>query len=176
MHRRENLGEPMKAACRAIKRLAENFPQNNFLFPVHLNPAVREIILPLLSGFENIKLLEPLHYSDFANLMARMHFIITDSGGLQEEGPSLGKPVLVLRNKTERPVAVKFGTVKLTGMHEKKIFFYANKLFTDKDLYSSMAKTHNPYGDGKAASRTVFAIKNYFSIKTKPLAEFVPEP
>ncbi len=174
MHRRENLGSPMKAACLAVQKLAELFPQHSFIFPVHLNPAVRDTVYPILSNQENILLIEPLNYSDFANLMAKMYFIITDSGGVQEEAPSLGNPVLLLREITERPEAVSFGTVKLTGMNEEKIISYAKRLFTDKTFYNRMAKATNPYGDGKAAERTVFAIKKYFGIKVKTLSEFKP--
>jgi UDP-N-acetylglucosamine 2-epimerase (non-hydrolysing) len=174
MHRRENLGQPMAAACRAVRSLAAEFPHHNFIFPVHPNPAVQEVVYPLLSGVKNILLIAPLNYSDFTNLMSRMHFIISDSGGVQEEGPSLGKPVLVLREKTERPEAVKFGTVKLTGLDEKKILQYARKLFLDKTYYEKMAKATNPYGDGRASERTVFAVKKFFSLKSKTIAEFAP--
>ncbi len=175
MHRRENLGLPMTAACLAIKRLANEFPQHSFIFPVHLNPAVRDVVYPILGNLENILLIEPLKYSDFSNLLSRMNFIITDSGGVQEEGPSLGKPVLVLRETTERPEAIKFGTAKLVGLNEEKIYRNAKKLFTDKEFYNKMAKSVNPYGDGKAAERTVYAIKKYFGIKSNVISEFKPK-
>ena len=174
MHRRENWGEPMLGACRAIKRLAELYPELNFVFPVHLNPVVRDIVQPTLANISNVHLIEPLDYLDFVNLMAKSHLIITDSGGVQEEGPALGKPVLVLRTVTERPEAVAYGTVKLVGLNEERIFSTAKKLLNDKAAYHKMASATNPYGDGKAAKRTVAIIKHYFGITTKLPAEFKP--
>ncbi|MEO8167699.1 MAG: UDP-N-acetylglucosamine 2-epimerase (non-hydrolyzing), partial [bacterium] len=174
MHRRENWGEPMLGACRAIKRLAELYPQLNFVFPVHLNPVVREIVQPTLENISNVHLIEPLDYLDFVNLMSKSHLIITDSGGVQEEGPALGKPVLVLRTVTERPEAVTYGTVKLVGLDGERIFSTAKKLLNDKVAYNKMASATNPYGDGKAAKRTVAIIKHYFGITKKLPAEFKP--
>lgn len=174
MHRRENWGEPMLGACRAVKRLAEMYPELNFIFPVHLNPVVREIVQPTLANISNVHLIEPLDYLDFVNLMAKSHLIITDSGGVQEEGPALGKPVLVLRTVTERPEAVAYGTVKLVGLDEDRIFSTAKLLLNNKVAYNKMASATNPYGDGKAASRTVAIIKHYFGMAKKLPVEFKP--
>jgi UDP-N-acetylglucosamine 2-epimerase (non-hydrolysing) len=174
MHRRENWGEPMLGASRAVKRLAELYPQLNFLFPVHLNPVVREVVHPTLGDMPNVHLIEPLDYLDFVNVMAKSHLIITDSGGVQEEGPALGKPVLVLRNITERPEAVKFGTVKLVGLDEEKIFRTAKKLLSSEKAYDKMASATNPYGDGLAAKRTVGIIKRFFGFTRHLPTEFKP--
>jgi UDP-N-acetylglucosamine 2-epimerase (non-hydrolysing) len=174
MHRRENWGEPMRGACRAVKRLALLCPHFNFLFPVHLNPAVREVVHPTLGNLPNVHLVEPLDYLDFVNVMAKSHLIITDSGGVQEEGPALGKPVLVVRAVTERPEAVKFGTVKLVGLDEEKIFSTAKKLLSDPKTYKKMASATNPYGDGRAAPRTVGVIKHYFGMSKNVPIEFSP--
>lgn len=174
MHRRENWGEPMRGACRAVKQLAVLYPELNFIFPVHLNPVVREVVLPTLGKLPNIFLIEPLDYVDFVNLMAKSHLIITDSGGVQEEGPALGKPVLVLRTVTERPEAVAYGTVKLVGLDEDRIFSTAKKLLNNKAAYNKMASATNPYGDGKAAKRTVGIIKHYFGMVKALPAEFKP--
>lgn len=172
MHRRENWGEPMRAACRAIKRLAQFSPNLSFLFPVHLNPVVREAVRPTLGNLPNVHFTEPLDYLDFVNVMAKSYLLITDSGGVQEEAPALGKPVLVLRNVTERPEAVKFGTAKLVGLDEEKIFGTAKKLLTDAQAYNKMASASNPYGDGFAARRTVGIIKNYFGMSRLVPAKF----
>jgi UDP-N-acetylglucosamine 2-epimerase (non-hydrolysing) len=174
MHRRENWGVPMKEACEAVKNLAETFPDINFIFPVHLNPVVRDIVFPILGGTKNISLIEPLDYLDFVNLMAKSALIITDSGGVQEEGPSLGKPILVLRTVTERPEAVKYGTVKLVGLDAKMIYAAAVKLLTDKKAYRTMAAATNPYGDGTAAQKTVTAIRRYFGLTKKKFIPFIP--
>lgn len=174
MHRRENLGEPMRNAASAIKRLAVAFPEVDIIFPVHLNPAVRHVVNPVLGGMSNIHLIEPLDYMDFVNLMAKSHLIISDSGGVQEEGPSLGKPVLVLREVTERPEAVAFGTVKLVGLNEEKIVRTASRLMSDQKTYRKMASATNPYGDGKAARRTVSFIRKYFGVSGKMEKEFRP--
>lgn len=174
MHRRENWGEPMMGACRAVKRLAALYPELNFIFPVHLNPVVREIVQPTLANISNVHLIEPLDYLDFVNLMAKSHLIITDSGGVQEEGPALGKPVLVLRTVTERPEAVAYGTVKLVGLDENRIFSTAKKLLNNKTAYKKMASATNPYGDGKAAKRTVGIMKQYFGMVKALPAEFKP--
>ena len=174
MHRRENWGEPMRAACDAVKRLAAAYPSMNFIFPVHLNPVVREVVYGTLSSLSNVFLIEPLDYLDFVNLMARSYLIITDSGGVQEEGPSLGKPILVLRKVTERPEAVTYGTVKLVGLDEARIFSSAKKLLDNKTAYEKMAGAINPYGDGRAAVRTVQAVKKYFGLSKKVIREFSP--
>lgn len=174
MHRRENWGEPMKHACNAVKKLAALYPDINFVFPVHLNPIVRDVVFPALGGIPNVKLIDPLDYLDFVNLIARSYLIITDSGGVQEEAPSLGKPVLVLRKVTERPEAVKFGTVKLVGEDEKKILYWAKRLLDNKGEYKKMASAVNPYGDGLSSKRTVQIIKNYFGLSNKKVDEFIP--
>jgi UDP-N-acetylglucosamine 2-epimerase (non-hydrolysing) len=174
MHRRENLGEPMKGAAKAIRRLAMMHPEMEMMFPVHLNPAVREVAYSVLGGIGNVHLIPPLDYLDFVNLMARSFLIITDSGGVQEEAPALGKPVLVLRKVTERPEAVAFGTVKLVGLNEEKIFRAAERLITDPAAYRKMATSTNPYGDGRAAERTVGVIKRYFGFSRRNVPEFVP--
>ena len=174
MHRRENWGEPMTGAARAIRRIAERHPDMEIVFPVHLNPVVREVVYGVLGGMGNVHLLEPLDYMDFVNLMARSFLIITDSGGVQEEGPALGKPVLVLREVTERPEAVAYGTAKLVGLDENRIFRAAERLITDPRAYRKMATATNPYGDGRAAARTVQIIKRYFGFTRSRVREFVP--
>lgn len=158
-HRRENLGEPLKNICRALKRLSQDFRDEvEIVYPVHLNPAVREVAFDILGNIENVHLIEPLDVCQLHNLMARSYMILTDSGGLQEEAPSLGKPVLVLRHETERPEAIAAGTVKLAGVIEDDIYLMAKTLLTDKEAYDQMAHAVNPYGDGKASERSVDAI------------------
>jgi UDP-N-acetylglucosamine 2-epimerase (non-hydrolysing) len=174
MHRRENWGEPMRGACNAIKSLANEFPDMNIVFPVHLNPVVRDVVYPILGNCANVHLIEPLDYLDFINVMAKSKLIITDSGGVQEEGPALGKPILVLRKVTERPEAVAFGAVKLVGLDEKHIFNTAKKLLSDQRVYRAMANATNPYGDGKAAERTVRIIENYFGLAKNRIRDFIP--
>lgn len=174
MHRRENLGEPMQGACNAVKRLAKKYPNINFVFPVHLNPIVREIVFNTLSNLKNVFLIAPLDYADFVNFMSKSYLIITDSGGVQEEGPHFGIPILVLRKVTERPEAVKYGTVKLVGLDEEKIFSAAKKLIENRDAYKKMATAVNPYGDGLSSKRTVQIIKNYFGLSKRRVEEFIP--
>jgi UDP-N-acetylglucosamine 2-epimerase (non-hydrolysing) len=174
MHRRENWGEPMKGACKAIKRLALLYPDFNFVFPVHLNPIVREVVHGTLENLKNVFLIAPLDYSDFVNFMSKTYLIITDSGGVQEEGPHFGIPILVLRKVTERPEAVKYGTVKLVGLDTETIFKTAKKLIEDKTAYKKMASAVNPYGDGLSSKRTVQIIKNYFNISKTKVEEFIP--
>jgi len=165
-HRRENLGEPLRNICRALKRLATDFKEEvQIVYPVHLNPAVREVAFDILGNTENIHLIEPLDVCQLHNLMARSYMILTDSGGLQEEAPSLGKPVLVLRHETERPEAIEAGTVKLAGVIEDDIYLMAKTLLTDSDAYNKMAHAVNPYGDGLASKRSVDAIIDYFTKK-----------
>jgi UDP-N-acetylglucosamine 2-epimerase (non-hydrolysing) len=175
MHRRENWGTPMIGACQAMRTLAFKYPDHFFIFPVHLNPIVRETVYPILHGIPNIALIEPLDYQDFTNLMAHSYLIITDSGGVQEEGPALGKPVLVLRTVTERPEAVNYGTVKLVGLDEKSIVNTARLLLDDRKEYQKMAEAVNPYGDGHAAERTVGIMKKYFGFTNRTPKEFVPQ-
>ena len=154
-HRRENFGQGFLNICSAIKSLASNHPELDIVYPVHLNPNVRKPVNEILSGCDNIKLIEPLDYEPFVFLMSRSHLILTDSGGIQEEAPSLGKPVLVMRDTTERPEAVDAGTVKLVGTSVEKIIEETERLLTDADSYEQMSRAHNPYGDGKACERIV---------------------
>jgi len=156
-HRRENFGIGFENICQAIAELAHKFPEIDFIYPVHLNPNVRKPVEDILrtSGVENIRLIEPLSYLPFVALMNRSHIILTDSGGVQEEAPSLGKPVLVMRDTTERPEAVEAGTVKVVGTDVKKIVSEASRLICCEDDYSQMTRKHNPYGDGTSAQRIV---------------------
>lgn len=166
-HRRENLGEPLQNICNALKRLAVEFKDDvQIVYPVHLNPAVREVAFGTLDGLDNVHLIEPVDVCELHNLMDRSYMVMTDSGGLQEEAPSLGKPVLVLRHETERPEAVKAGTVKLAGVIEEDIYNMAKTLLTDKEAYEKMAKSVNPYGDGLASKRSVDAIIYHFNKNT----------
>lgn len=174
MHRRENWGLPMQGAAKAIRRLALKYPQLEYLFPVHMNPIVREVVYPILQGIPNVHLIEPLDYLDFVNVMAKSYLIFTDSGGVQEEGPHFGIPILVLRSVTERPDAVDFGTVKLVGLEEENIFNTAVQLIDDAQEYNKMANAINPYGDGLSADRTIRIIKNYFGFSNEVVDEFVP--
>jgi len=174
MHRRENWGPPMSSAARALRRIAEIHPDLHLVFPVHLNPIVRDVVFPILQNVQNISLIHPLDYLDFVNMMAKSYLIITDSGGVQEEGPSLGKQILVLREVTERPEAVEYGTVKLVGLDEEKIVRTAHRLLTDKRAYARMASATNPYGDGRSARRTVQIIKHYFGLTRHLPKEFSP--
>ncbi len=152
-HRRENLGEPMVHMFRAIKRVIEETKDIAALYPIHMNPAVREIAEAELSGCENIKIIEPLDVFEFHNFMAKCYLILTDSGGIQEEAPSLGKPVLVMRDTTERPEGIKAGTLLLVGTEEEKIYSAFRNLLDNKLEYDKMAHASNPYGDGKASIR-----------------------
>ena len=160
-HRRENLGEPMRHVYQALKDLLEKFSDLKIVFPVHKNPRVRKIVEEELGGIDRVILIEPLDYEPFANLMNRSTLILTDSGGVQEEAPSLGKPVLVLRDTTERPEAIESGTVKLVGTSREKIFETAAELLSNPESYRAMAEAHNPYGDGHAAERIVATIRNF---------------
>lgn len=170
-HRRENLGEPMRHVYRAMRRLVDEFEDVEIVFPVHKNPKVREVVQEELGGLSKVHLIDPLDYEPFANLMHRSYLILTDSGGVQEEAPALGKPVLVLRDTTERPEAVAAGTVKLIGTDEKVVYDEAKLLLTDRDEYSRMSEACNPYGDGKASQRIIQAILYHYG-----LAEEKPEP
>ena len=165
-HRRENLGEPLKNICRAVKRLVEDFEDVEVVYPVHMNPAVREVAYSILGDMERVKLIEPVNADELHNAISRGYMVMTDSGGLQEEAPSLGKPVLVMRNETERPEAVDAGTVKIAGVDEDVIYNLAKELITDKEAYNKMAKAVNPYGDGHASERIVQAIVDKFSKKS----------
>lgn len=163
-HRRENQGTPMVHIFQAVRRLHETLPDIQFIFPIHKNPKVRELAAQILGDLERVHIIEPLDYEPFANVMARVDLILTDSGGVQEEAPALGKPVLVLRDTTERPEAVKAGTVALVGTDENLIYNTALQLLTDDDAYHKMANAVNPYGDGKASGRIMQAIEYYFDI------------
>lgn len=162
MHRRENLGEPMEEAFKAVRDLASDNEDVAVIYPVHLNPVVQELANKHLSNHERIHLIEPLDMIDFHNFMARAHIILTDSGGVQEEAPSLGKPVLVLRETTERPEGVRAGTLKLVGTDRLKIYIEASKLLHSVDSYNEMSQASNPYGDGTASKQIVTAIKKHF--------------
>ena len=159
-HRRENFGEGFLNICESISKLAERFADTAFVYPVHLNPNVREPVLRLLGGIDNVYLIEPLSYLPFVALMNRAKLLLTDSGGVQEEAPSLGKPVLVMRDTTERPEAVEMGTVKLVGTDKEAIVRNVSTLLTDEKAYAAMANAVNPYGDGKACQRIVQTIKD----------------
>jgi len=174
-HRRENLGKPLSDICRALKYIAGTYPDVEIVYAVHLNPAVRETAFSILGNAENVRLTDPLDVQDMHNLQARSYMIMTDSGGLQEEAPALGKPVLVLRNETERPEAVQAGTVKLAGTNYQSIVMHAEKLLNDPDEYSKMAKAVNPYGDGFASRRIAEALLYEFGFSGAKPAEFKPE-
>ncbi len=158
-HRRENFGQGFLNICEAIGEVAVRNPDIQFVYPVHLNPNVQNPVNEILKNFENVWLIEPIDYQDFVYLLKKSYFVLTDSGGIQEEAPSLGKPVLVMRDVTERPEAVMAGTVKLTGASKEKIISGIDLLLHDEDLYSKMSESHNPYGDGKASKRIVDFIK-----------------
>lgn len=164
-HRRENLGEPMRNMFRAINRILDQHQDVQVIYPVHMNPAVREIANEILGDNDRIHLIEPLEVLDFHNFAARSHIILTDSGGVQEEAPSLGKPVIVLRDTTERPEGIDAGTLKLAGTEEETIYQLTNELLSSQDAYDAMSKASNPYGDGKASQKIVAALKEYLQKK-----------
>lgn len=152
-HRRESFGAGFDRICAALRQIAEAYPQDQIVYPVHLNPNVRKPVMSMLSGLTNVHLIEPLDYLPFVYLMMRAHLILTDSGGIQEEAPSFGKPVLVMRDTTERPEAVDAGTVLLVGTDQAKIVQQVSKLMDNPEAYAAMSDAHNPYGDGKACLR-----------------------
>jgi UDP-N-acetylglucosamine 2-epimerase (non-hydrolysing) len=162
-HRRENFGDGIEQICRAIAVLAERFPDHRFIYPVHLNPNVLTHVNRLLGGLKNVQLIAPQNYRNFVALMARCRLVLTDSGGVQEEAPSLGKPVLVMRDTTERPEGVAAGTAKLVGPKADAIIKHATRLLKDEAAYRTMATARNPYGDGYAADRIVQRIRDYFT-------------
>ncbi len=164
-HRRENWGEPMRQIYQALIDLVDEFPDVEVVFPVHKNPVVRDVALEMLGQKERFHLIEPLDYEPFANLMNRCYLVLTDSGGLQEEAPSLGKPVLVLRDTTERPEAVQAGTVKLTGTNRQRIYQAAYTLLSDPAAYEKMARAINPYGDGRAARRIAKVATDFLYVR-----------
>lgn len=163
-HRRENLGQPMENIFSAVREIATTNDDVVIVFPMHLNPAVRDVARKHLGDLGNVMLIEPLDYQPFANLIDRSYMILTDSGGIQEEAPALGKPVLVLRTETERPEAVEAGTVKMAGVEKEDIVREANLLIRDESAYRKMSEAVNPYGDGFSSKRIVEAIKEYFNV------------
>jgi UDP-N-acetylglucosamine 2-epimerase len=161
-HRRENIGKPLRNVCEALKYIAEKHEDVEVVYAVHKNPAVREIADEILGNCPRVHLLEPLDAEEMHNLMDRSYLVMTDSGGLQEEAPSLGKPVLVLRNETERPEAIEFGTLKLAGTDKDNIIKLAEELLNDKAEYNKMANAVNPYGDGRASQRIIESLLYHF--------------
>ncbi len=172
-HRRENYGEPMTHIMSALRRLALDFPDIEMVYPVHLSPVVQEAAHSHLDGLENVHLIEPLDVLEMHNLMARAYLVMTDSGGLQEEAPALGKPVLVLRRETERPEAVAAGTARLAGTGEDDVYAMARELLTDPAAYDKMARAVNPYGDGRACERIADAIEYHFGLRDAPPADWL---
>ena len=171
-HRRENLGEPMRHIYKALRSVVQEMPDAEIVFPVHRNPLVRQVVNEELAGVDRIHLIEPLDYEPFANLMSRSYLVLTDSGGIQEEAPSLGKPVLVLRNTTERPEAVKAGTVSLIGTNVDVVYETTRRLLTDKKAYEAMSNAVNPYGDGRASERIVQAVRYVYNECSERSEEF----
>jgi UDP-N-acetylglucosamine 2-epimerase (non-hydrolysing) len=168
-HRRENLGQPLINICKALKAIAEKHEDVEIVYAVHRNPAVRDTVFGILDNISRVHLLDPLDVDEMHNLMGRCFMVLTDSGGLQEEAPSLGKPVLVLRTETERPEAIEFGTLKLAGVNEKDILELAENLLTDEEEYAKMSNAVNPYGDGNASARIIESLLFHFGeTKTRP--------
>ncbi len=161
-HRRENLGEPMRHMFKAISRIVDKYPDVKVVYPVHLNPKVKEVADEILSGNDRVRLVKPMEVLDFHNILAKSYLILTDSGGIQEEAPSLGKPVIVLRDTTERPEGIEAGTLKLAGTNEKTIFGLVDELLSNEEEYHKMSTANNPYGDGHASRRiTDLIIKEF---------------
>jgi UDP-N-acetylglucosamine 2-epimerase (non-hydrolysing) len=171
-HRRENWGEPMENICRALREIVETFKDVRLIFAVHRNPIVRNIVFPILEGRERVELREPPDYFEFVSLMQAAHLILTDSGGVQEEAPALGKPVLVLRRTTERPEGIGAGTAKLVGTNAQDIVREATTLLTDESAYAAMSRAANPYGDGRAAERIAQALLHYFGVSRERPEDF----
>ncbi len=171
-HRRENLGEPLENICEAIKQIIMENEDTELVYAVHKNPAVRDVANRALGGMQRVHLVEPLDLKDMHNLMKRSYLVLTDSGGLQEEVPSLGKPVLVLRNVTERPEGIDAGTLKLAGIEKDTIYGMTKELLEDKDMYHQMAQAKNPFGDGEASKRIVEAILYEFGKKADRVADY----
>jgi UDP-N-acetylglucosamine 2-epimerase (non-hydrolysing) len=174
-HRRESWGEPLREASLAIRDVLDAFEDVQVIFPMHRNPVVRDCVVPVLGAHPRAHLVEPAGYRDFSKLMAAAHLILTDSGGVQEEGPSLGKPVLVLRESTERPEALEAGTAKLVGTSRTIISSEVSELLSDRSAYRRMAEAVNPYGDGNAAARSLLALTHMFGLGPKP-QDFFPAP
>lgn len=173
-HRRENLGEPLENICLAIKKIVEEFDDVEIIYAVHKNPMVLETVNKVLKDTSRVHLIDPLDLQDMHNLMNQSYLVLTDSGGIQEEVPSLGKPVLVLRNVTERPEGVQAGTLKLVGTDTQVIYSMAKELLTNKAKYDEMATAKNPYGDGKTSNRIVKAILKEFGLSTEEVSRFEP--
>ncbi|PAD77241.1 non-hydrolyzing UDP-N-acetylglucosamine 2-epimerase [Paenibacillus campinasensis] len=171
-HRRESQGEPHRNIFRAIKRIADEFEDIAIVYPVHPSPAVKEPAHEILGGHPRIKLIEPLDVVDFHNIYAHTHLIVTDSGGMQEEAPSFGVPVLVLRDTTERPEGIDAGTLELVGTNEEDVYGRTKALLSDQELYNAMSKAANPYGDGRASERIVNAILHHFGVRKDRPEEF----
>ncbi len=166
-HRRENIGEPLMNICKAFVRITKLFDDVEFIYPVHMNPSVKDTVKSMLGSIPRIHLTDPIDVLDLHNLINRSYFVMTDSGGMQEEAPALGKPVLVLRNETERPEAVAAGTVKLAGTDEEKVFQAAYRLLSDKEEFHKMAKAVNPYGDGHASERIIGTLLHELGLSSK---------
>lgn len=166
-HRRENLGEPLENICNALKYIVTQYEDTEIVYPVHLNPAVRETAFSILGGLDRVHLIDPIDVEDLHNAMARSFMVMTDSGGIQEEAPALAKPVLVLRKETERPEAVEAGTVKIAGVKKDRIIELAEELLENEKAYNRMAHAANPYGDGEASRRTVEAILYAFGLRNE---------
>ena len=167
VHRRENLGNPMQHIFKAIKKIVDEFSDVKVIYPIHMNPQIREIANKIFEGCNKVKLIEPLEVFDFHNFQNKSYIILTDSGGIQEEAPALGKPVLVLRETTERTEGIEAGTLKLVGTDEEKIYNETKKLLTDSKEYEKMSHASNPYGDGHASKRIVDAIIAKFNSKSE---------
>lgn len=174
-HRRENLGAPMRQVYRALREVLTDHPNVEAIFPMHKNPEVRKVAESVLGHMDRVHLIEPMDYAPFANLMAKVDIVLTDSGGIQEEAPALGKPVLVLRNTTERPEAVTAGTVKLIGTGKEDVYAATTRLLVDEKYYKSMAEAVNPYGDGKAAQRIVNILLTTHGFPVEPVGEFAKD-
>ncbi|MGL5514743.1 MAG: non-hydrolyzing UDP-N-acetylglucosamine 2-epimerase, partial [Sporomusa sp.] len=172
-HRRENLGEPMRHIYQALRQIVADYADTEVVFPVHKNPLVRQVVQQELGHLDRVHLIDPLDYQPFANLIARSYLVLTDSGGIQEEAPALGNPVLVLRDTTERPEAVAAGTVKLIGTDRERVYAETQKLLVEKSEYQSMASSVNPYGDGQASARIVKAILHKYRLTDNLPEEFI---
>jgi UDP-N-acetylglucosamine 2-epimerase (non-hydrolysing) len=175
-HRRENLGAPMASVCRALKRLATDFDDVEIAFSVHRNPKVREVVMPALSGLPRVHLLDPVDYAVLVRLMKESYLVLTDSGGIQEEAPSLGVPALVLRRTTERPEGVEAGNARLVGTDESAVYQAAAELLSNREEYLKMSQAANPYGDGRSAARVVDALAHHFGLAAARPDEFTPRP
>ena len=173
-HRRENYGEPMRQIMQAVKKMVESHPDVEVVYPVHLSPVVRECAFGILGDTQRVHLIDPLDVEQMHNLMARCYMVMTDSGGLQEEAPAMGKPVLVMRKETERPEAIAAGTAKLAGVSEESVLALANELLDHPEEYAKMAKAVNPYGDGHACERIADAIGWYFELQAERPEDFCP--